>query len=101
MFSVMYTGVNFLPLCTAMVWPTHSGSTVERRDQVRSTFFSLRWFMPSSRACRNWSTNGPFFCERMSFSLARHDELIGALVVARLVAARRLAPGGDRMPAAP
>src|SRR6266481_3943933 len=34
MFSVMYTGINFLPLCTAMVWPTISGMMVERRDQV-------------------------------------------------------------------
>ena len=23
MFSVTYTGMNFLPLCTAMVWPTN------------------------------------------------------------------------------
>jgi len=45
-------GINFLPLCTAIVWPTISGITVERRDQVRSTFFSLRAFMPSTRACR-------------------------------------------------
>ena len=52
MFSVMYTGINFLPLCTAMVWPTISGMMVERRDQVRSTFFSLREFMPSTRVCR-------------------------------------------------
>ena len=52
MFSVTYTGINFLPLCTAMVWPTISGMMVERRDQVRSTFFSLREFMPSTRACR-------------------------------------------------
>src|ERR1700726_3946441 len=42
MFSVIYTGINFFPLCTAIVWPTISGITVERRDQVRSTFFSLR-----------------------------------------------------------
>src|SRR6267143_987315 len=49
MFSVMYTGMNFLPLCTAMVCPTISGLTVERRDQVRNTFFSLREFIPSTR----------------------------------------------------
>src|SRR5712691_7080309 len=42
MFSVMYTGMNFFPLCTAMVCPTNSGIIVERRDQVRSTFFSFR-----------------------------------------------------------
>ena len=51
-FSVMYTGINFLPLCTAMVCPTISGMIVERRDHVRSTFFSLRAFMPSTRVCR-------------------------------------------------
>ena len=41
MFSVTYTGMNFLPLCTAIVWPTNSGRIVERRDQVRMTFFSF------------------------------------------------------------
>ena len=40
MFSVMYTGMNFFPLCTASVCPTISGTTVERRDQVLMTFFS-------------------------------------------------------------
>src|SRR5437667_4943017 len=64
MFSVMYTGMNFFPLCTAMVWPTNSGIIVERRDHVRSTFFSLREFMPSTRCCRKPSTNGPFLVER-------------------------------------
>ena len=39
MFSVTYTGMNFLPLCTAMVCPTNSGIMVERRDQVRRHFF--------------------------------------------------------------
>src|SRR5436309_7498216 len=34
MFSVMYTGMNLFPLCTARVWPTKSGVMVERRDQV-------------------------------------------------------------------
>src|SRR5438445_9038733 len=52
MFSVTYTGVNFFPLCTAMVCPTISGTMVERLDQVRSTFFSLRAFMPSIRDIR-------------------------------------------------
>ena len=41
MFSVTYTGMNFFPLCTAIVWPTNSGRMVERRDQVRTTFFSF------------------------------------------------------------
>src|ERR1700687_922588 len=30
--SVTYTGMNFFPLCTAMVWPTISGMMVDRRD---------------------------------------------------------------------
>src|SRR5215467_12082452 len=64
MFSVMYTGMNFFPLCTAIVCPTISGMIVERRDQVRNTFFSLRAFMASIRVARNVSTNGPFFVER-------------------------------------
>ena len=48
MFSVMYTGMNFLPLCTASVWPMNSGTMVERRDQVRTTFFSFFSFMAST-----------------------------------------------------
>jgi hypothetical protein len=44
--------MNFLPLCTAMVCPTISGMIVERRDQVRITFFSLRWFIASILVCR-------------------------------------------------
>src|SRR5208337_4326849 len=37
MFSVAYTGMNFLPLCTARVRPIKSGVMVERRDQVLIT----------------------------------------------------------------
>src|SRR2546422_7043266 len=33
MFSVMYTGMNLFPLCTAKVCPTKSGVIVLRRDQ--------------------------------------------------------------------
>src|SRR5882724_3403679 len=62
--SVTYTGINFLPLCTAMVWPMKSGTIVERRDQVLTTFFSLRVFSPSTFSRRCPSTNGPFFSER-------------------------------------
>src|SRR5262249_26310463 len=41
-----------------------SGTIVERRDQVLTTFFSLRVFSPSTFS-RKWSsTNGPFFSER-------------------------------------
>ena len=52
MFSVMYTGMNFLPLCTAIVWPTISGTTVDRRDQVLMTFFSLSRFIASTFSSR-------------------------------------------------
>src|ERR1700756_440571 len=62
--SVTYTGINFLPLCTAIVWPMKSGTIVERRDQVFTTFFSLRVFSPSTFSRRWPSTNGPFFSER-------------------------------------
>src|ERR1700684_766813 len=47
-----------------MVCPTISGTTVDRRDQVRNTFFSLREFMPSTRDIRKPSTNAPFLVER-------------------------------------
>src|SRR5438105_15418765 len=69
---VTYTGMNFLPLCTAMVWPIMSGTIVERRDQVFTTFFSLRVFSASTFS-RKWpSTNGPFFSERAIACLFLH-----------------------------
>src|SRR6185369_3667769 len=71
MFSVTYTGMNFFPLCTANVCPTISGMIVERRDQVRTTFFSLRAFIPSTLARMCASMNGPFFVERAMFLLLR------------------------------
>src|SRR5438874_9804962 len=61
MFSGMYTGINFFPLCTATVCPTISGMTVERRDQVRRNFFSLRELIFSMRVARYPSMNGPLF----------------------------------------
>src|SRR5580704_9060195 len=67
MFSVMYTGMNFLPLCTASVWPINSGRIVERRDHVRTTFFSLFTFIASTFFIRWSSTNGPFANERPMF----------------------------------
>src|SRR5580693_3321612 len=104
MFSVIYTGINFLPLCTAIVWPTISGMMVERRDQVRSTFFSLREFMPSTRVCRKPSTNGPFFVERaiksvLFLAAPVDDKCVRALVIPRLVSASRLSPRGHRVAA--
>src|SRR5580765_2192273 len=64
--------MNFLPLCTAMVWPIMSGTIVERRDQVFTTFFSLREFSPSTFSRRCPSTNGPFFSERAIALLFLH-----------------------------
>src|SRR6202043_3373107 len=42
MFSVISTGTCWRPLCTAMVSPTISGTTVERRDQVLIGLRSFR-----------------------------------------------------------
>src|SRR5688572_22082510 len=64
MFSVTKTGRNFLPLCTANVTPTISGRTVERRDQVLSTFFDLVRCASSTFTIRCLSTNGPFLTLR-------------------------------------
>src|ERR1700733_11111551 len=60
----MYTGMNFLPLWTAIVCPIISGKIVERRDHVFTTFFSLRVFSASTFSRRWPSMNGPFFSER-------------------------------------
>src|SRR5215469_2664258 len=55
-----------------MVCPIISGTMVERRDQVFTTFFSLRVFSASTFS-RKWpSTNGPFFNERAIASLFLH-----------------------------
>src|SRR5579862_9778146 len=64
--------MNFFPLCTAMVCPIISGTIVDRRDQVFTTFFSLRVFSPSTFTRRWPSTNGPFFSERAIDSLFLH-----------------------------
>src|SRR5437763_3739621 len=64
MFSVMYTGMNLFPLCTARVWPTKSGVIVERRDQVLQTFFSFLWFRAWVFAMSDGSTYGRFLTLR-------------------------------------
>src|SRR3954466_9103159 len=64
MFSVTYTGMCCLPLWTAMVRPTKSGSTVERRDQVLIGRLSLAAWAASTLLMRCPSTNGPFLIER-------------------------------------
>src|SRR4051812_17982079 len=106
MFSVTYTGMNFLPLCTAIVCPTISGITVDRRDQVLMTFLSPPWFIPSIFSRSGTSTNGPFFSERdislclRLFLATLDDESIGALRVARLVTLGGDAPRRHRVTAA-
>src|SRR5262249_61705232 len=106
--------MNFFPLCTASVWPTISGVIIERRDQVLWTFFSFAAFIRSMTFKRCASMNGPFLTERaITFQVSGfrfqvsgtdtwrltplfrspfNDELVSALVVARLVSARRLPP---------
>ena len=64
MFSVTYTGMNLLPLCTANVCPTKSGITVLARDHVFTTFFSLRAIIPCTFFSRLSSMNGPFLTLR-------------------------------------
>src|SRR6266851_5427116 len=94
--------MNFLPLWTASVWPTNSGTMVERRDQVLRTFF-WRWrFSYSTRFSSLSSTYGPLLVERPMSSLllrpARHDVAVRRAGAApRLVARGRLAPGSHRM----
>src|SRR6516165_3735109 len=56
--------MNFFPLCTASVCPINSGMMVERRDQVRTTFFSFFSFMSATFFIRWSSTNGPLCNER-------------------------------------
>jgi hypothetical protein len=60
----MYTGMNFLPLYTAIVWPIISGTIVDLRDHVFTTFFSFRPLSASTLLRSGASTNGPFFNER-------------------------------------
>src|SRR5689334_5347496 len=57
-------GRNLLPLWTASVWPTNSGSTVQRRAQVLSTRLSPLRFRPSILRTRESTTYGPFLMER-------------------------------------
>src|SRR5262245_44169896 len=57
-------GMNLLPLCTASVCPTNSGSTVQRRAQVLSTRFSPLRFSVSILRTRLPTTYGPFLMER-------------------------------------
>src|SRR5213078_619801 len=61
MFSVTKTELKVFPLCTKNVWPTKSGVTIERRDQVLIGFFAPELFILSIFSRRYDSTKGPFF----------------------------------------
>src|SRR3954452_896124 len=61
MFSVTKTELNVFPLCTRNVWPTKSGVTIERRDQVLIGFLTPDAFILSIFSRRCDSTKGPFF----------------------------------------
>src|ERR1700682_4011891 len=67
---------------------------VEARDHVLMTRFSRVEFIFSTLVMRWSATNGPFFSERpMLLALPfPNDHLGGALVTARLLAHRHLAP---------
>src|ERR671922_181437 len=93
----------FLPLYTARVWPMNSGKITDARDQVLTTFFSLRLFMASMRPMSRASTKGPFLTDRdMSPCLPLlppprpDDQPVGRLRPARPVAHRWFAPRGLR-----
>src|ERR1041385_3400144 len=87
--------MNLLPLCTASVWPTNSGTTVERRAQVLTTRFSPLRFIVSMRRNSDCTTYGPFLIERAirsSLLPAAHDERIAQLAPAGLESLGDLAP---------
>src|SRR5580658_698051 len=77
---------------------------VERRDQVRTTFFSLAAASTANLASRCVSVKGPFLTDLPIslplLTLARHNKFIRALVVTGLVPTGRLAPWRHRMASA-
>src|SRR5471030_118665 len=106
MFSDTSTGTCKRPLCTAMVKPTISGMTIERRDQVLIGRRSFFWLAVCTFLARCRSTNGPFLSERgtdnspvlQSFVLATlNDHAVSALVATRLLALGLQAPWAHRM----
>src|SRR5512134_3959952 len=76
----------------------NDGKMTDARDQVLTTFFSLRLFISSTRPWRRSSMNGPFLIERDMLSssllaMARaDDEPSGRLGAAGAIAHRGLAP---------
>src|SRR5512146_1886583 len=105
MFSEIYTGTCCLPLCTAIVRPTNSGNTVERRDQVFTGRLSLVARTASTFFIRCRSTNGPFLTERaissypLNLKATAHDHAASPLVATCTEALGRNTPWADRMTA--
>src|SRR5271154_5231386 len=106
MFSETSTGTCSRPLCTAMVKPTMSGITMERRDHVLIGRRSFFWLAVCTFLARCKSTNGPFLSERgTSFSsllyafvlAALNDHAVSALVATRLLALGLQSPWAHRM----
>ena len=78
--------MNFAPLWTAIVWPTMSGVTVERRDQVLMTFLSRSPFIASTFSARWSSTKEPFLSERAMYLLRlRRRTIIGGALLRRVL----------------
>src|SRR5580692_2376642 len=85
-FSDTSTGTCSRPLCTAMVKPTISGMTMDRRDQVLMGRRSFFWLAVCTFLARCKSTNGPFLSERGKLCLlqpfvlaALNDHAVSAL----------------------
>src|SRR5690606_10008484 len=114
MFSEMSTGTCCRPLWMAMVSPTMSGNTMERRDQVLIGRRSFALDAAVTFFARCVSTNGPFLTERGTFQIPRlrllkawlalllllataNDHLVRSLVRARLVSLGRRAPRAYRV----
>src|SRR5580658_8453698 len=106
MFSDTSTGTCRRPLCTAMVKPTMSGITLERRDHVLIGRRSFFWLAVCTVLAKCRSTNGPFLSERGtdmspvldSFVLAALDDhAVRALVLTRLLALGLQAPRAHGM----
>src|SRR3990167_512331 len=103
MFSDMYTGICCLPLCTAIVRPTNSGSTVERRDHVFTGRLSLVARTASTFLSKCASTNGPFLMERAIFiyplnlKATAYNHAAGTLVAASAETLGRHTPRANRM----
>src|SRR4030043_2344857 len=82
-FSVTYTGINFLPLCTAKVYPIKSGIIVERRDHVFISFFSPLSIINFTFFISFSSTKGPFFKDLANLLPPLDNKLNGSLIAPR------------------